>query len=43
MPNVLYHYLGRILESTSIFSALDTWAESRKSLRSRGNYSFLPR
>ena len=37
------HYLGRSPESTSLFSALDTWAELRKSLNSQGNYSFLPR
>ena len=39
----LRHYLGRIPESASVFSALDTWAKSHKSLRLQGNYSFLPR
>ena len=38
-----YHYLGKIPESISIFSALDTWAEPRNSLRLQANYSFLPR
>ena len=40
---VAYHYLGRMPESTGIFNALDTWANSGKSLKSQGNYSFLPR
>jgi hypothetical protein len=40
---VAKHYLGRITEYVSNFSALDTWAESRKPLTLQRNYSFLPR